>query len=293
MGTVFNIQRFSLDDGDGIRTCVFFKGCPLRCVWCHNSESQSFDAELSYDAGKCIGCGACVGACERGCHVLAERHELRRELCVRCGKCAEVCPAKALERVGKPMSAEEVMAVVRRDRLFYADRGGMTLTGGEPMAQFDFALELAQMAKSEGISVVMETCGFAPTEHYLQIAPFVDCFYYDCKADSEHHRLLTGVEDELILRNLDVLIKSGAKVVLRCPVVPGANRTGAFLQKLIGLAEQYPELAGINLLPYHATGTGKPVFFGKEAQRQFTVPAEEIMQEWMTRIREKTKSRVW
>ncbi len=271
---IFNIQRFSLNDGEGIRTGVFLKGCPLRCAWCHNPESQKKEPEIAFYPGKCIGCGACREACPNGCHT---KEGFDRIDCTRCGACAKACPANALEQVGTVMTVEEVLAKVLRDCPFYQENGGMTVTGGEPMASFPFTLALCKAAKEKGIHVVIETSGYAETEHYLELLPYIDCFYYDCKADAAHHRELIGVDDTLILRNLDALITHGASVVLRCPIIPGANLTEAYLGKLEALARKYPSLSGISLLPYHKYGTTKPASLGGEAQAVFAEPTADEM----------------
>ena len=287
-GIIFNIQRFSLDDGQGIRTCVFFKGCPLRCRWCHNAESQRFEREIAYDAKRCIGCGSCAEACPQKCHVLTdEGHMFLRRDCIACGACAEACPTLALECMGKPMRTDEVMRVVRRDRLFYGKDGGITLTGGEPMAQYEFAMSLAKCAKAEGLSVVMETSGFAPTEHYRAIAPWIDCFYYDCKADAELHRALIGADDTLILENLRVLSELHANIVLRCPIIPNGNLTEAYTEKIIRIANTF-RIQSVSLLPYHKIGSEKSSQLGKEAQTVYTVPTHAEMDA----LREKIRMRV-
>lgn len=176
-GLVFNIQRFCLDDGAGIRTCVFLKGCPLACAWCHNIESQSFGKEIGYSAFRCVGCGSCIAVCKAGCHSFDEKgkHVFRREKCTQCGKCAEVCAPQALEEVGEWKSCEEVMGVVMRDLSFYGNLGGITVTGGEPMSQFEFTYELAKAADRAHISFMMETSGYGKTEDFMKIAELCDC----------------------------------------------------------------------------------------------------------------------
>ena len=286
VGCVFNIQRYSLDDGAGIRTCVFLKGCPLTCLWCHNAESNSFHKETFYTASACIGCGACVHACPNACHALSETgsHIYDRRTCEACGLCEKMCPVNALEIVGKTMTAEETMKKVLRDRVFYGKNGGLTITGGEPMSQFPFTLALLKLAKETGVSTVIETCGFAKTEDYLEIAPLVNTFYFDCKADSALHASLTGVSDELILKNLFALSDAGADIHLRCPIIPGANLTPAFEEKIIALANRLPGISRISLLPYHKTGSGKSALLGKENQAVFTVPSENEMKLLRERI---------
>ncbi len=292
-GTVFNIQRYCSNDGPGIRTCVFLKGCPLNCVWCHNGESKSREEELLYDARKCISCFGCISVCENGCHTEENgAHILRRENCINCGKCADICPAGALERVGKSMSADEVMKTVLADKEFYNKDGGMTLTGGEPMLQFDFAYALAKRARSENITVAMETCGYAETEKYIKIAPFVDFFLFDCKASAEDHLTLTGKDDALIMNNLDYLCKNGANVILRCPVVDGANLNDGFIDKLCNIAKKYPSLTAIQLMPYHNTGIGKTELIGGERQTAFKRPEESTLEDIKNKIEKSANIKV-
>ncbi len=288
-GTIFNIQRFSLDDGDGIRTCIFLKGCPLQCKWCHNPESQNSFIEISYNPSLCIFCGACKTACPNFCHTT----DYSRSNCILCGKCTNVCYTGALEAIGKKMFVSEIIEKAERDTPFYANGGGITLTGGEPMAQFSFALAIAKAAKEKKINVVMETSGYANTKGYIKILPYCDCFYYDCKADSILHKSLTGVDDILIMHNLDVLIKNGAKIVLRCPIIPGANLTDAYIEKICNIGERYPTITGISLLPYHNYGIKKAIAIGKPEQITYQIPSKEKMDALIKSISERTKIPVW
>lgn len=285
---VFNIQRYSVDDGSGIRTCVFLKGCPLRCAWCHNPESQSFAVEISYNPRLCIACGACVKACPADAHEVRNGHVFRRENCVRCGRCVQECPTGALEPVGTWMSVEEVMGKVLRDRVFYGENGGLTITGGEPMAHPEFTLALASAAREAGISVAVETSGFGRKEDFLALAPLCSQFLFDCKAAGEDHRRLTGVEEEGILENLAALDGVNAHIVLRCPVVKGGNLSEAFADKIARLANTCPSVRAVELLPYHATGLGKAGSLGLTPQQRFERPSEDEMNALAARLKQHT-----
>ncbi len=275
-GTVFNIQRFSTDDGGGIRTCVFLKGCPLRCAWCHNAEGLSFSPELAFFEKTCIGCGTCLAACRQGALSLQNETVLiDRSGCVRCGRCADVCPSNAMVMLGKKMTVDGVMEQVRRDRIFYGKNGGMTITGGEPLAQAEFTLALAKAAKAEQISVVLETSGYGKAEDLLALVPYCDRFLFDCKASSEQHEALTGVTDEWILKNLDALCQTGATVTLRCPIVLNANLNEEFVKKIISLSKSREAIKEIQLMPYHSVGREKSIALGKMGQKRFEAPTEE------------------
>ena len=273
-GCVFNIQRFSTDDGDGVRTCVFLQGCPLRCAWCHNAEGLSFAPELAFYGKNCIGCGFCVTVCSQGAlSMQGKSASIDRKKCVSCGKCADVCPSGALVKIGKYMTVDEVTNVVRRDAVFYGKTGGMTITGGEPLAQAEFTIALAKAAKEEGISVVTETSGFGKTEDLLALVPFCSRFLFDCKAFGEQHEALIGVSDEVIVKNLDALCDAGATVTLRCPIVPNANLNEEFVQKIISLARNNATIKEIQLMPYHATGLEKSFVVGRSPQKRFETPS--------------------
>lgn len=285
-GTVFNIQRFCVNDGPGIRTTVFLKGCPLSCAWCHNPESKSPRPELFYDADQCVSCGRCVSLCPQKAHLMENgRHQLRRESCVRCMACAEThCPA--LAAAGETRRAEDVMAEVLRDRPFYqASGGGMTLSGGEPFFQEAFALKLLRLAREAQVHTCVETCGFAPLSVLEQAARWVDLFLYDIKlTDPALHRQWTGVSNDRILENLRALDKMGAKTVLRCPVIPGVNDTPAHFQGVAKIANSLMHLQEIHLEPYHPLGVSKARRLGRESLLEGSFPSEAAVQDWIRQI---------
>lgn len=264
---VFDIQKFSIHDGPGIRTTVFLKGCPLRCMWCHNPESQSARPELFFNPEKCCACGACVGVCPQKAHDIAPdgTHALDRSRCTACGKCAEVCPASALELCGKMMTVSDVLAEVCKDRAFYENSGGgLTLSGGEPMMSFAFSLALCEKAKQLHLHNAMETCGCAPTEHYGEMLSRVDLFLFDVKSlDAEKHLRFTGAPLAPILKNLRFLDDSGAAISLRCPLIPGVNDSPEELAEIAALANTLHHVRSIDLEPYHPLGEAKTVRLGR------------------------------
>ena len=259
MGIIFNIQKFCIHDGDGIRTCVFLKGCPLRCIWCHNPESYEKTPDLSFDKQKCSSCGRCINECNA--RVMENNVlQLDREKCIKCGKCTDICLNDANEIIGREVTAAEVVAEVLKDRMFYeTSGGGVTVTGGEPSYQADFTLEILRLAKEEGISLAIETCGIGPRDFYKKAADMGTAFLFDIKCiDSEKHRKLTGADNNHIMSNLQYLMESGADIIIRLPLIPGCNDSDDDIEKLSDFLNKNKGLYRYaEIMPYHTLGTGK------------------------------------
>lgn len=256
-GNLFEIQRFSVHDGPGIRTTLFLKGCSLRCRWCHNPEGLSPEPSLRLVAGKCAGCGACAAICQ--CHELeAGAHIIRREDCRGCGKCASACPSGALSLWGRRMTPREAAELAAADKAFYSHGGGVTFSGGECLLQPEFVAETGALLKEKGISVAVDTCGNVPWSHFVQVLPYVDLFLYDVKAvNRELHRQGTGSANDRILENLRLLDETGAEIWLRVPVIPGFNDTEAEMTGIAALAANLNRLHSVTLIPYHPLGAAK------------------------------------
>jgi len=262
---VFDIEKYATRDGPGIRTTVFLKGCPLRCIWCDNPESWQSEPELLYDSQKCVQCGACVKICPVGAHRFDDgEHGLDRPRCLACGKCAIACPGEALKLCGYLQTPEEVFQEVLKDYIFYKNSGGgMTVSGGEPMYHFDFTSELLLLAKNNGISTALETCGFAAQDLFQKIVPLTDLFLFDIKTtDPEKHIRYTGQDSKLIFSNLDFLNRSGTHIILRCPLIPGMNDSDIELKTIGELSESLANVEAVNIEPYHPLGTDKAKHLG-------------------------------
>lgn len=289
-GKIFEIQRFSIHDGPGIRTTVFLKGCSLKCRWCHNPESISPKPLLSFLPDKCIGCGYCLKTCRRGAHQLADgKHVLDRSLCEVCGQCTLECYAGALEMVGREVTAGEVIDEVRRDEPFYrTSGGGMTLSGGEPLVQIEFSEALLKSAKETGLHCCMETSGCADFSRLERVMPLVDLFLFDIKdIDPAHHVEFTGVSNVLILENLRKLHDRGAKVRLRLPVIPGFNDREDHFRGVAELAKSLPQTEGVQIMPYHRLGISKLERMGfKRAEwADTTSPETETVNRWVEQFK--------
>ena len=262
---ILNVQRFCTKDGPGIRTTVFFKGCPLHCAWCHNPESQNGKAELLFNAEKCVHCLRCVAHCSQNCHQFKNgSHAFDRTSCIACGAClSPLC--NALELAGKQRSVDSILEEVLLDELYYQNsEGGITLSGGEPLMQSQAALELLQKAKARGIHTAVETCGFVSREILAKTLPVTDLYLFDCKeTDPERHRKWTGVDNHLILENLRYLDSMGKSTVLRCPIIPTVNDRDEHLAKIAEIANQLQNVLQIVIEPYHTLGVSKYERLGK------------------------------
>ncbi len=259
-GIVFDIMHFSTHDGPGIRTTVFLKGCPLSCAWCHNPESQSFAPQLMLRPKYCIACGVCLENCPNGA-ITSGTGAINTNLheCNICGTCVELCTAGAREMVGESMSAADVIAEVFKDIPFFEQsHGGVTFSGGEALAQPEFLLELLNMSKELSLHTVIDTSGYAQWTHLKATIPYTDLYLYDIKSlDDQIHEKYTQVSNRIILENLDNLIHDGAKVMIRVPIIPDINDRPKDIILYQKLAKKYPELVGIELLPYHQIGVEK------------------------------------
>ncbi len=295
-GIVFDIQRFAIHDGPGIRTTVFLKGCPLSCLWCHNPESQDPHPEIFFSPEKCIGCRYCESVCEHDGHSFVEGvHIYDRSECIQCAECTLECYVWALEVAGKEMTVTEVIAEVIKDRVFYQNSGGgMTLSGGEPMQQFDFSKALLVAAKDEGLHTCIETSGCSSWNRYAEILPYVDLFLYDIKeTDPELHLKYTGVSNDLLASNLVKLDRAGARTMIRCPIIPGLNDRREHFEKIAAFANKLENVVEINILPYHPLGNSKTNRLGKELILQgIGIPEETQTREWLEMVQANTQVKV-
>ena len=292
-GRIFDIQRFSIHDGPGIRTTVFLKGCPLRCLWCGNPESIDPKPQLSYVADKCVACGECFKVCKQNAlsRDAAGKAVVDRARCTNSGDCAPVCDPKALEMVGRDVEVDDVIEIVLRDRDYYAKSGGgLTLSGGEPLLQPEFAEDLFHAAKNRGVHCCIETSGYAAWDVFERLRRVVDLWLFDFKETDPHlHEKFTGRENQTILERLQQLHDAGAAILLRCPMIPGHNARKEHLDGIVELSRRLPRLQGVELLPYYDLWRAKLKRFGLTTRFPESIkpPSRETLKSWNAYLRER------
>ena len=264
--TIFDIERNSFVDGPGIRTTVFFKGCNLKCAWCHNPESQDFKPQMMFYKDKCKGCGKCMEICPTP------------ESCTLCGRCSVYCPTDARKVCGKEYTVDEVFSEIIKDKSYYENSGGgVTFSGGECMLQIDFLCEILKKCKENGIHTAVDTAGYVPFENFEKILPYTDLFLYDIKCfDNEKHREFVGVSNDLILENLAKLLNININVIIRVPVIAGVNDSQEEMLKIKSFLDSNGGVLKVELLPYHSMGENKYAAIGK-VLNNFSAPDDEII----------------
>jgi len=279
-GFIFQIQRWSVHDGDGIRSTVFFKGCPLRCQWCANPESWRQQVELFFFPDRCSGCGRCLAACPAGASKLVTgKSEVARSKCLGCGNCAAQCPTAARRMIGSGVTVQEVLRLIKRDAVFYRESGGgITFSGGEPFAQPELLRQLVQGCQDMGIETAVETSGCFELEAVEDIFGQLDCVFMDIKhMDDGTHMRLTGVSNRTILDNVAAVARLHSKVIVRVPLIQGINDKEENIAALCSFLQANPQIAGVELLSYHGLGEGKYAALGM-AGTSFAPPSRESVE---------------
>ena len=280
MGTIFPIQRFCTHDGDGIRTTIFFKGCPLRCRWCHNPEGLHGGIQLGFNRDQCMRCGRCQEVCPEDAHDFSSAgHEINRQRCIVCGRCADICPTGALKLIGRTVTAVEVVREALKDAPFYSTGGGITCSGGECTMQKDFLLDILKTGKAAGLNTAVDTCGYAPSDTFAQIAPYTDTFLYDIKMiTGALHERYTGSSNQLIIDNYRQLHAIGARMDVRVPLIPGVNDSMEEIRRIADFLHTAGIPHSVKVIPYHTPGHAKYRQIDEqlwEPEKQYTVSPEE------------------
>ncbi len=276
---IFDIKRYAIHDGPGIRTSIFFKGCPLRCWWCHNPEGQEFYPEMMYYESRCIICGTCVEVCpQKAVSIVNEKVVTNRQLCDNCGICVEHCPTGAREMAGKWYTIQELLEEIEKDRPFYDESGGgVTVSGGEPLMQHEFVVRFLEELKCKGIHTAVDTSGYASKEVMKEVCRFTDLFLYDLKImDPKKHLLYTEVRNDLILSNLKLLDDLGARIWVRFPLIPGVNDDEASIRAMGEFVSTFRNVEQLNVLPYHPLGVSKAERLDK-TQKKFEQPSQQLI----------------
>lgn len=279
-GKIVQVQRFSTQDGPGIRTTVFFKGCNLRCAWCHNPETVYSTLAIGWKEDLCVHCGACSAVCGQSA-IKNGREDFFEELCVQCGKCVDVCPTNALEKFGEEIELEKLLAIIKRDIRYYQNSGGgVTASGGEPMLQWQFVKKFFKELKGKGISTALDTAGNIDYKYYSEVLPYTDLVLYDLKAmDPEIHKNYTGTGNQKIIGNLKQMLQEGVNVEIRIPVIVGVNDNLDNMQAVMEIISDFPNVKQVKLLPYHSLGLSKNLIKGYHKTQRFTEVEKEKMEE--------------
>ena len=296
---IFNIQKFSTHDGDGVRTTIFFKGCPLRCMWCHNPESQHYYKELIFHQHKCTACGRCVAKCKQGANSIVDgKIVFDRSKCTACGVCTDWCITEARELAGKEYTVDALVKEAMKDKIFYEQSGGgVTLSGGEVMASqhMDYVEEVCRKLHENGVSVFIDTSGYTDYKNLKRILPYVDVFLYDIKVmDPKDHKKFIGVDNSLILENLKKLSDEGAGLYIRLPIIQQVNATDEHIESVMHfLKENNIHARQVNLLPYHDIGKGKYASLDMEYHDdEMSVPVSELMEHFKSMFEEQGFNKV-
>lgn len=287
VGIIFNIQRFSIHDGPGIRSTVFLKGCPLNCLWCHNPESKQVQQQLSFQHKNCAGCKVCEKVCTQKVHTFSHNmHHIDFTKCIACGKCIDYCNKKALELIGYAISVDEIIEEVLKDRVYYeTSGGGITLSGGEPLLQYEFSLAILKEAKTNHLHTCIETSGFCSQNVLKSIIPYTDMFLFDFKLSDEIlHKKYTGVSLQPIIKNLQFLNKNGASVVLRCPIIPEINDFEEHFRMIAELSQMLC-ISQVELMPYHTLGIEKSRKIGVQYQVESPTANVDMVEVWKEELK--------